>query len=145
MMGRIAEASPRLRARIAGGLCFVIAAAGMLAGAFVHEPMVVHGEGAVANRKIEQTNLVLTMQRTNTPWSGSPGAIHSHRPAAKPETARNGRPKNHKAGLVCPAFSHVELVRATWFVAQPRILFTSPSAHPAGFPSVAVISLLCFF
>jgi hypothetical protein len=52
-----------------------------------------------------------------------------------PETDRNGRPKNHKAGLVCPAFFRVELVRATWFVAQPRILFASLSDRPAGFPA----------
>jgi hypothetical protein len=62
-----------------------------------------------------------------------------------PETDRNGRPKNHKAGLVCPAFFRVELVRATWFVAHPRILFASLSDHPAGFPGPAVRSLLGFF
>jgi hypothetical protein len=53
--------------------------------------------------------------------------------------------RNHKAGLVCPAFSHVELVRATWFVAQPRILSTSPSAHQAGFPSLAGFEAFCVF
>src|SRR6266851_2066330 len=43
-----------------------------------------------------------------------------NRPAAK--SRKMARPKNHKAGLVCPAFFPVELVRATWFVAQPQDL-----------------------
>jgi hypothetical protein len=53
--------------------------------------------------------------------------------------------RNHKAGLVCPAFSHVELVRATWFVAQPRILSTSPRLTKLVFPAWRGLKPSVFF
>jgi uncharacterized protein DUF4386 len=46
MMERIAEASPRLKARIAGGLYLIIIVGGVFAEVFVRGRLVVQGDAA---------------------------------------------------------------------------------------------------
>jgi len=52
MMERIAETSPRLKARIAGGLYLIIIVAGAFAEAFVRGRLVVAGKAAATARNI---------------------------------------------------------------------------------------------
>ena len=52
MMERVAEASPRLKARIAGGLYLIIIVAGIFAEAFVRERLLVHGDATATAQNI---------------------------------------------------------------------------------------------